>query len=299
MPYRFLKTKAGVFKVVINDDIYTDINTREQHIGGKLISIGGKNTCVFIKTSTNSTIAHLANVKTRDHGCEINDKIISGANTIIMVKLAFTIVKETAPHVKTIELEDNSAFTCYLDDGRSFGISLALYELAFHQTTWYERYFDAKLLSLAENEAYILAKAGFDLPKQKDFDFQNKNLNQLLLPIYTKTNTWKEFFAEIYKIDKKCRIMFPWYKRAVKNAMGGLMCEGQIRYIDIYASPNESIDYKEVKLYSRGGTRKAFVKLMTYGDPVDYILERFKYIENQDIDNVQFTRDDLKIKRVS
>jgi hypothetical protein len=39
------------------------------------------------------------------------------------------------------------------------------------------------------------------------------------MPIYTKTSTWKDFFAEIYKIAKKCRIMFTWYKKAVTLAM--------------------------------------------------------------------------------
>lgn len=289
MSTRFLKTKAGSFKVTINDDIYIDAFTREQKTVGKLISIGGKNTCVFIKTSGSSTTGRLENVKTLGGGCEINDKIISGINTITMVNLAFTIIKEIAPHVKLLELDDASVFTCYLDDGRSFGISLALYELAFHQSTWYERHFGAKLLTPSAEEAYNKAKAGFEAPKPQHFDFHNNNLEQILMPIYTKTSTWKEFFAEIYKIDKKCRILFPWYKKAVSLAMGGISYEGQIRVIDIYMTPN--IEYKEVKIGGVSKSRRA--NFMDYGEPDDYLIQKLNYIQNDEIYKLQFTKTDL------
>ena len=289
---RFLKTNAGIFKVVVNDDIETDLNTRKNFVTGKLISIGGKNTCVFIKTSNNSTNANLNNVKTSAGGCEIDNKKIIGENTVIMVKLAFTIVKEVAPHVKTIELDDSSVFSCDLDNGRSFGISIALYELAFHQATWYERHFNAKLITETANKAYLKAKEGFDKPKPEKFDFLNNSLNQLLMPIYINTTTWKEFFAEIYKIDKKCRIMFPWYIRAVASAMGGMACAGQTRIIDIYKSPNELVEYNEVRM-GGGETRK----FMEYGEPTDYILEGFGYISNEHIYNIQYTKADLKLRK--
>jgi len=289
---RFLKTKAGIFKVVVNDDIETDLNTRKTFVTGKLISIGGKNTCVFIKTSNNSTNAYLNNVKTSAGGCEIDNKKIIGENTVIMVKLAFTIVKEVAPHIKTIELDDSSVFSCELDNGRSFGISIALYELAFHQATWYERHFDAKLITETANKAYLKAKEGFDKPKPEKFDFLNNSLNQLLMPIYINTTTWKEFFAEIYKIDKKCRIMFPWYIRAVASAMGGMACAGQTRIIDIYKSPNELVEYNEVRM-GEGETRK----FMEYGEPTDYILEGLGHISNEHIYNIQYTKADLKLRK--
>lgn len=289
---RFLKTNAGIFKVVVNDDIETDLNTRKNFVTGKLISIGGKNTCVFIKTSNNSTNANLNNVKTSAGACEIDNKKIIGENTVIMVKLAFTIVKEVAPHVKTIELDDSSVFSCDLDNGRSFGISIALYELAFHQATWYERHFNAKLITETANKAYLKAKEGFDKPKPEKFDFLNNSLNQLLMPIYINTTTWKEFFAEIYKIDKKCRIMFPWYIRAVASAMGGMACAGQTRIIDIYKSPNELVEYSEVRM-GEGET----IKFMEYGEPTDYILEGFGYISNEHIYNIEYTKADLKLRK--
>lgn len=288
---RFLKTSAGIFRVLINDDKEVDRDTRDIRVVGKLISVGGKNTCVFIKISNNSSTAILNNVKTSADGCEMNNKKIAGENTVLMVKLAFTIVKEVSPHVKILELDDSSTFTCLLDNGRSFAISIALYELAFHQSTWYERHFNAKLLTEEVNQAYLKAKEGFSLPKPEYYDFQNKSLNELLMPIYEKTKTWKEFFDEIYKIENKCRIMFPWYIGAVAKAMGGLSCSNQTRIIDIYTLP--SIEYKEVKLGSRGGTRrkKAF---MEYGEPIDIFKESPNDISRNDIYMLPFTKADLK-----
>ena len=112
------------------------------------------------------------------------------------------------------------------------------------------------------------------------------------MPIYINTTTWKEFFAEIYKIDKKCRIMFPWYIRAVASAMGGMACAGQTRIIDIYKSPNELVEYNEVRM-GGGETRK----FMEYGEPTDYILEGFGYISIEHIYNIQYTKADLKLRK--
>ena len=290
---RFLKTNFGVCRVDVKDDIETNIHTRNNLVTGKLIAVGGKHTCVFIKTSTYSNKANLHNVKTSACGCEVNHKKILGENTVRMVKLAFTIVKEVAPHVKMLELDDTSAFECKLEDGRSFGISIALYELAFHQATWYERHFDAKLITEEANQAYIQAKEGFHTPKPEQFDFLNNSLNQLLWPMYASTKTWKDFFAKIYNIEKKCRIMFPWYMRAVASAMGGMACGNQTRIIDIYSPTNESIPYTEVQKEIRGGTRKIKNVYMDYGEPIDYILESFHHIPNEDIRNIKFTKHDL------
>lgn len=288
MQTRFLKTDAGIFKVVIKDDIYTDINTRVQSVIGKLISVGGKNTCVFINSPNEECVALLVNVKTRDGGCEINEKTISGPNTITMVNLAFTIVREVSPHIKTIKLEDRSAFTCYLDDGKSFGISLALYELAFHQSTWYERHFGATLLSESAQSIYIKAKEGFDKPKPESFNFNNKNLNELLTPIYLQTKTWREFFTEIYKIDKRCQIMFPWYKFAVSLAMNDILYEGQILQIDLYKKDKlNTVNYTEVKM---GGSRKMKENLLEH----DGNSNSYTTIENEEINDIPYTKGHLR-----
>ena len=294
---RFLKTSAGIFKVTINDDMHLDQATREMKLMGKLISVGGKNTCVFIKTSNEFPEAYLANVITREGGCEINDKKISGNNTIIMIKLAFTIVKEIALHVRTLKLQDTSSFSCELPNNKSFGINLSLYELAFHNATWYERHFNARIPVQSADIQYMNAKKGFNEPKPTNFDFNNNDLNDILMPIYIKTTTWKEFFSEIYKMEHKCRIMFPWYKEAIMLAMGGISYENQFRAIDIYSEPNGAIEYKEVKMGSRGGTRKAQHEFMEYIEPTDYILDNQKRISNEDIYKLTYTKADLKRKK--
>jgi hypothetical protein len=277
---RFLKTSTGIFRVTVDEEIYKVPNTRAEV--DKLISVGDNNMCVFIRTSSRSTKGFLYNVKTRDRD---NIKIVD-ENTILMIKLAFTIVKEVSSHVKTLDIEESSVFTYELDnegiDSKTFGISIALYELAFHQVTWYERHFNAKLRTEEANKAYLKAKEGFDTPKSENFDFHNKSLNRLLTPIYKNTKTWKEFFAEIYKIENKCEIMFPWYISALAYAMGGMSCSSQIRKIDIYNIP--SIEYKEVTLDSLSDNT-----FMDYGEPDDVLKESLDYISRNDIYFIEYS----------
>ena len=279
MSTRFLKTESGTFRVTINDDIEIDMNTRKKAIIGKLISVGGKNTCVFINAPNLKNTAVLLNVKTRDGCCEIFDKIISGRHTVTMINLAFTIVKEICPHIKFIELEDMSSFKCDLGEGKTCQISLAIYELAFHQSTWYERHFGAYLRVATGQNIYMKSKEGFNKQKPEIFSFNNNQLDILLTPIYKNTNTWKEFFDEIYKMEKRCKIMFPWYKNAVSLAMDGILYDTQQRIIDL--SKITVITYNPVKIGGR-------MNLMEHdGSP-----DSFDY-EKQDTYNIRYSKSDF------
>jgi len=295
MTTRYLKTEAGIFKVTVNDDIVTNTNTRISKIIGKLINVGCKNTCVFINVLNNETTASLTNVKTRDGGCEYNNKNISGINTAIMIQLAFTILKENAPNIKYIKLEDTSSFKCELEKGKSYGISLAIYELAFHQKTWYEKYFGARLITNTAQTIYDNSKQGFYKKKPEHFSFNNKDLNELLTPLYNATTSWKDFFDKIYKMDKKCKIIFPWYKNAVSIAMDGILYDGQYWVIDVLwtKAPLKDIQYTETNLGIRGGSRKLISEYMEH-DGFQYNSETFDHMEYEDIYNIPYTKSDLK-----
>ena len=250
---QFVQTEAGTFRVVVNDDIQYDIITRDAKIIGKLISVGGKNTCVFINAPNSIPTAKFANVKTKEGKCESLGKYIHGKDTITMVLLAFTIVKKVAPNIKILELDDMSDILCTIDDTTSVSIPLSVYELAFYNKTWYERHFGAYLQNPIFRNEYMKAKEGFTKPHTKPeyFSFNNKDLNITLSSIYSKTKTWNEFFSEIYKFDNKCKLMFPWYRDAIKLAMGGDTYERLTWEINL--ANCKSIKYTETKL---GGSRK-------------------------------------------
>lgn len=177
-----------------------------------------------------------------------------------MVNLAFTIVKEIAPHIKTIYLEDKSDFPCTLSNGKQVGISMALYEFMFHQKTWYERHFGAYLKNETLRSMYDTSKLGFTQETQEEFSFHCKDLQTLLEPFYKKTKTWQDFFTELYKHPKKCEIIFPWYQSAILRITNGVSYERQSWLIDLYNNPLvDDISYEIINPAKGGGkTRRKY-----------------------------------------
>jgi hypothetical protein len=257
---RIVHTRIGKFRVKVEPRMHIQF--------GYNISIGGKKDhCIHITTdSTHVGMLH-------------NDKLIRGPATIHMLNLAFTIVKETAPHVTHIHFTDNSSFNCNVSDGQTLGVSIALYELAFHQATWYERHFGAELENPAFRALYI--KDGFYRQKPRTFDFNNSTLNAELGPIYERTSTWKEFFDEIYEMNEKCKIILPWYKHALQIIMGNISFEGQPWIIDLHNPKVQNISYRAVVeggKRSRYMTRRKHKIIDMYADPIIiiYSLSDFK-----------------------
>ena len=191
--------------------------------------------------------------------------------TIEAIHLAFTFLKEYAPHIKRIALEDKSDFPC-----SSVGISMALYELAFHQKTWYERHFGAYLQNESLRSMYESAKSNFFNSKCKpmDFSFNNKDIDAILRPAYEIASTWKEFFDILYHNHKKCELMFSWYQTAINQIMNGISYERQCWFIDLYNNPLvKSINYSSQNGgYRRRKTRRREIinETDTYNDPLSY-----------------------------
>ncbi len=213
-------TSFGRFKVSINTMKSLDLMTREQIIISYTINIGGKqNKCIQIKVPNDktNTIAELLIVKTSLGGCELNGLEIRKENTIKMVLFAFTILQEQFPHITIIKLQDKSSFECKFESGSYSGISLILYEIIFHQHTWYHRHFNASLINEELNKIYINAithNLTNKSLKKLTFDFNNAVLNEMLRPIYDQSESWKDFFDKIYKLNNLCEVIYPWYKYA-------------------------------------------------------------------------------------
>lgn len=259
MPIEIVKTNYGIFRIKVADDFKIDIETRERVKVGNTLSVGGKNTCVFLTIPFDSEIAHLTNLKTKDGGCEETNKKISGENTIGMVNLAFTKVREIAPHIKHIYLSDESDFPCTYKDGTVVGISMILYELIFHQESYYEKRFGAYLKNPILRELYKKAKEGFQKKLPRFFSFRNENVEKVLLPIYLKSTTWQDFFKNIHSLPNICELLFPWYKYALSDIFEGESFERQAWLIDLENNPKLfQVDSTILKKMEGGGrkTRK-------------------------------------------
>ena len=226
----YVKSEYGTFRVTINDDKIINIQTRTETKIGIQISVGGNNKCVFINIPDNSDTAHLLNLKTKDGGCEVHNKLITGKGTIGMVNLAFTLVKKEAPHIKRVKLEDESDFTCTLSNGKTVGISMTVYEEYKH---------------------------GFQEKLPNTFSFHNKDLNELLTPIYLQSTTWRDFFDTLHALPNVCQVIYPWYKYAIRDIFKNFPVERNNWMIELYNNPNvETVNYNVVEKNIKGGRRK-------------------------------------------
>jgi hypothetical protein len=216
-----IKTVLGIFDVEILETPEKTITVSDESL---CISISIQNDCASLE-------------------CEDRSE-----KTVAMVHLAFTILREVAPHIKYVLLDDRSDFECDIGDGRFIGISIALYELIFHRATWYERHFGAKLLDPDDQTKYQRSKQNFEDPSYKPayFNFKhNPEINALLKPIYNESRTWSEFFKSIYPLNGICKILFPWYIDAVRTIMKTTFYERTAWVIDLSdTSKNPIIEYE-------------------------------------------------------
>ena len=234
MPNYIVKTSHGRFNVTVNEDIKLDFETRERRSIGKMITVGGRHKCVGIKALYSSDTAHLLNINKTVGGCELDDNKISGEKTVGMLNLAFTFLKREMPTIKYVELEDKSDFPCTRSDGSTVGISLALYEMMFHQQSWYERHFGAYLLNPTLRELYSKQKENFNKTPELDIDFHNKDLNESLPQILRESKSWKEFFAKVYTMENKCEVIFSWYSEVLlQKIFNGISFDRQSWIIDL------------------------------------------------------------------
>lgn len=178
------------------------------------INLGGtKKKCLNLMISALENKGTLSWVE-RHEECSIE---INNPQSQILILLAISIAKSINPNLQYIHLEDSSHFLCTLPEGNSHKVEMKPFYMAFHQSTWYEYYFNAHFD--VNYDKYIALKANFTNPENKPrtFDFGNNSLQEQLLPLYENTSTWAEFFKAIsQKYGKyKCAVIYPWIIQAL------------------------------------------------------------------------------------
>jgi hypothetical protein len=173
-----------------------------------------------------------------------------------MVNLGLTILRKIAPHIQSILLQDMSDFPCKFENGHLVGISMMLYDVAFHQQAYYEKWFGAYLKNEVLRTMYKDYKSGFEEPLPPNFSFNNKDLELLLRPLYQESTNWNDFFQKISTLPNLYQVLFPWYRNAMLLIFKGVSFERQVWIIDLYKNPTLiSVDYTEEKLTQKGGKR--------------------------------------------
>ena len=203
IPNNFIaKTDIGSFRIKITNRDY--------------ISVGAKNNCVQISYNVKKNTAKLDWLGTEKGGCEINDKEIHGKNTVKMTDLAFTILKQLYPDVNPIvSLCDSSTFNCRLPDNKPVSISLMKYNLLLTGKTYYQNRFNASLKYKESELAYnsFVKNRGDSSLFDKQYDFNNKDLNINLQPILSKSLNWGDFFDRLNTQFGRntCILVYSWY----------------------------------------------------------------------------------------
>ncbi len=254
-------SEGAVYRLHITQN--TDRNTG--HIVSYNLNLGGKaRKCfnmVVPSIQSNGTEGFLSWVEAHDE-CSF-ERFINTKSTQHMVLLGISIARSINPNLKTIQFDDVSNITCVFPDGREQKVPMKPFHLAFHQATWYEYYFDAKLVK--DYDAYVALKANFKNPANKPptFDFKHPELQSELDPIYQRTNTWEDFFSELsrtYK-DKKCTVLYPWLNSALYIIFENNAYFESIKwYIDLEENKKKnktaSVYFESYQVKQNGGRRQ-------------------------------------------
>jgi hypothetical protein len=233
------------------------------------IQVGGRNYCVNIALRAHDT--YLTWLSTDEGGCELDEKTIRGENTIRMVDLAFSLVRQHHPERTIVTLLDNSGVSWEGPRRRKFKVNFLGGYLLLHRKSWYEEKFGA---TMENDERYAIyrqmADHHFDDPAKKRDNFSFGSAEKELSPLYQESRTWGEFLEKfIAKYAKrKYEMMYDWYRQAVYDIFDGLEINQNWK-IDIQRRPMYRCLAQEG---GRGKTRKR--RSPTYYPIPSFFVER-------------------------
>jgi hypothetical protein len=238
------QTDYGKFRISLEDDN---------------IKVGGRNFCVNIVLYKDKTSLYW--LKTDEGGCELNEKDIRGEHTVRMVDVAFSLLRKYHPERTCVELLDDIGHSWEDKRGRNYKTIFLKGYLLVHGKTWYEDKFNAVMCDPDIYKAYRDKSRNFDDPTKKppSFDFMNKEIGDMLIPLYESSNTWREFinrFVELYG-EEKYKIMHPWYRTAIYIIFDGIEINQDWK-IDI--SGREDINCKSVMTGGSKTRKRLFSK---------------------------------------
>ena len=242
---------------------YPDRNTGV--IKKYIITLGGPNrNCMTISVPgrlSQEKNGKIASIEKKDD-CSFEASNKPGFSQHLLL-LGLTIARDINPSVTKFCFDDCSHVDCEMPDGSTLPISLRNLNIAFHGASWYEQYFNAKLVT--GYTEYRRRVENFYNPQKKPltFDFNNPELNELLTPLYNSSATWADFFSAIrdtYKI-KKCAIVYPWFMNALYTIFDGNMFDNMKWYIDVKDNPLTPLipfeTYEVRRQRGAGRTRRA------------------------------------------
>ena len=229
-------TESGAWRVIISSEL-------------------GRLTCTIYRSED------VAFINSEDYSNEL-DRLEPPEIIINMYNALFWFVQKVFPEVKFIDINR-------YNDKIDFYVPPHMYKLAFNQKTWYEDIFNAermrhdeyrKRIDFTFNDPEYKKKTDDDIEELlKSISHFNSNDSVQLIDILQKSNTYKAFFEEVYKLhineDKRQelfdRFMFikPWLNQIVAYIIGGDIVSPYIWKIPVSENCEKSnVKYEIVKL---------------------------------------------------
>jgi hypothetical protein len=252
------------FRITDNTMLY------DGQIYARNLKIGGEHTeCVHIsiKYVANKPVSAYIPILSYDPDCSLEIPLDRGTGSIMMIQTILKYVRDEFPEIDYVQFDDMSSIDCG-DTTRPRPVPLYFFSLAFNGLTWYEKYFNARLLT---NHSTYRDKVSlvFQSPKPSFVDFlriANPPLEIIdeLKPHYDKTNTYAEFFSSIPK-ENRCKYARDWISTFMK-----------FHFANEFSNSNWMIPIREKTL--GGKTQKR--RKSSYYFPKNKILNHNRYMYN-------------------
>jgi hypothetical protein len=159
----------------------------------------------IFKDATNKILPDVLLSKIRwDGECSLYDPFESGSDTVMILKLLLTYLKDKYPDIKKVYFTDVSTRHC--DNG--YPVNLAAMKIFTDGISWYETHFNAKLEDRYKTQYNDMITYANTIKKNTSWEsFKNytylKNISiteDELITYYNSSNIWQDFF---YKIRDK------------------------------------------------------------------------------------------------
>lgn len=277
--------KVGKYTFVITENVMSFNDMIISHT----FKIGGSyDDCMSVSYTYRGLTPISAKLMTANYEpeCSLGTSLEKGGGTALMLKTLLRYVYKKIPSIKIFTFEDMSHIDCEEKDlskppprKLSKPLSLSYLSIAYNSSTWYEKYFDAKMTDSNRYREYKIMLEFLTNPSKK-VDFITflqiakppKDQYEYLEPLYNMSNTYRDFFKSI-PFDDRCNILFSWL----------------VGFMDYYFGSHYSpfkwqIDVTSPKISNDGlrGGRKRFRKRQTVKRSSDF-PSHYKIISYRDI----------------
>lgn len=221
------------------------------------INIGSKkNYCVQLRVpsiESGETDAYLMWVEANE-SCSLEKYIQSGISKH-MVLLGLTLTRRINKNIQTVSFDDTSSFECELPNDKEIKVPMKPFHIAFHEATWYEYYFGAKLKRNYKTYCELKKNMYKSENKPNQFNFVNRELQEELDPLYQSTTNWHDFFELISNKygKRKCGIIYPWIINAMYEIFESNIFDDTKWYIDLKENKLPFVEFNMIKVNQEGG----------------------------------------------